>query len=59
MQLHRLSRSPSHLDINPDLNVRLEYKVRCIWLRLLPTFAGALRQKTRVSLDKTLTNYIS
>ena len=35
-----------------------------IWkpsLRLLPTFAGALRQKnrTRVSLDKTLTNYIS
>ena len=31
------------------------------YLRLLPTFAGALRQKnrTRVSLDKTLTNYIS
>ena len=32
-----------------------------IFLRLLPTFAGALRPKnrTRVSLDKTPTNYIS
>ena len=42
------------------MNISRLEKVR-VNLRLLPTFAGALRQKnrTRVSLDKTLTNYIS
>lgn len=46
---------------NPQLTARAEMSRAQNILRLLPTFAGALRQKnrTRVSLDKTLTNYIS